>query len=182
MNKDIMDCIDVGTGPVTLDVVMAKELAWSREDIELASKMITTLVRGIGMTIAFRTGRGCEHCGRLQAAPGLDDCGCMPARSGGAPVRHPTLRAQDEEPALGWCGNCGNCNDDEATSCKGCGSELTPVADLSGLDAVLMGAGFEVIERPETLEELAVVETWPTLSGRTHFGPRLRATTSGKKK
>lgn len=125
MSKDIMNMIDVSTGPITLDITMAKELGWNREVITSLARSITLLVRGAGMTTAFITGRGCENCGRLQPQPGIECSACVAAD----PPSTPQPKGPSVEDGEGWtmCGNCGNANDNELTSCPGCSSKLEPV-------------------------------------------------------
>jgi hypothetical protein len=75
--KDIMDMHEVGCGPLTLDVRMATGLGWTREDIEHAKHALLLLGRGTAATLAFRSGQGCEHCGRVRSSiPGNCDVCC----------------------------------------------------------------------------------------------------------
>lgn len=77
--KDVMDMHEVGCGPLTLDVQMAIKLGWTREDIEHAEKALLMLGRGIQATLEFRSGNGCEHCGRIRGRLPVGGCDvCCP--------------------------------------------------------------------------------------------------------
>ena len=61
------ETLSSGTGPVTVDHVLARDLGLTEEETRALSVAVNLLVRGALATVAFRTGRACEYCGEARS-------------------------------------------------------------------------------------------------------------------
>lgn len=66
---------DVGVGPFSLDLRMARELGYSDDEITAAIGALQLLARGAETTRHIRSGAQCEHCGARKPTHTFGACG-----------------------------------------------------------------------------------------------------------